>query len=108
MKYIDIRSSQSVQKLFEKEELLSLYAETTEGKLMIRCGYKFIEGKFLIEIIGIRLENTTTYEMFQVFEMENLIVNDYYGIKPLVISRADSVEKYDKDICQYYKTSLNN
>lgn len=108
MKYIGIESSQSVQRLFDNEKLKSLYAETKEDNLMIRCGYKFIEENFLIVIIAIRLENTATYEMFQVFEMDNLIVNDFNDIKPLIIPIANSIVEYNKDICRYYKTKENN
>ena len=104
MEHKGIGSSQSVQKLFMAKKLKSLYAQTTEDNLMIRCGYRFMDGRYLIEIIALCLENTETYEMFQVFEMENLIVNNYNDIKPLVVAIADSVIKYDKDICQYYKS----
>lgn len=104
MEYIGIYTSQNVQKMFDKLNLKSLYATTTKDGLMVRYGYKFENGFHVIELIAICLENSTTHDSFQVFEMENFMVISFDEMQPLVIEIANKIIAYNKDICKFYKS----
>ena len=58
---------------------------------------------FVLKNLAIQLDNSSTYEVFEIFELNNLQTTTEKEMKDLVNQIAEEVVKYNKDILKYYK-----
>ena len=103
MKYLGIIYSQNIDTYFEKNKVQDLIHFTKTDKLPIRIGFIFVDGMFVLKNLAIQLDNSSTYEVFEIFELNNLQTTTEKEMKDLVNQIAEEVVKYNKDILKYYK-----
>jgi flagellar biosynthesis/type III secretory pathway protein FliH len=58
---------------------------------------------YVLKNLAIQLDNSSTYEVFEIFELNNLQTTTEKEMKDLVNQIAEEVVKYNKDILKYYK-----
>lgn len=104
MEFSGIYSSQNLDQELKNNDLKIAYCATSEDGLMVCCGHKLVEGtiKICIYVIGIALQNTDSYETYEVFRFENLIADNHQHMKQIAKDFADKVIYYNKQICSYY------
>ena len=103
MKYLGIIYSQNIDTYFEKNKVQDLNHFTKTDKLPIRIGFVFVDRVYIPKYLAIQLDNSSTYEVFEMFELNNLQTTTEKEMKDLVNQIAEEVVKYNKDILKYYK-----
>ena len=109
MKFIGIKTSQDIEKYFKENEVNILLEFSSIDSRPIRIGYCLLDDKFVLRFIAIQLDNTPTYETFELFDMEysNYFTStDVKPIKVIAQSVSDEIIKYNNTILQYYKVKL--
>ena len=103
MKYLGIYFSQNIDTFFKKNNVKGLFHFTKTENLPIRIGFIFADELFIPKYLAIQLNNTSTYETFEMFEINNLQTTTEKELKDLANEIAEEVVKYNKDILKYYK-----
>lgn len=104
MKFLGIFNSQNIEKFFTDEKVKNLFQFTTEDNLPIRIGYYLMEKErtVVFRYLAIQMENTSTYETFELFNMDEfgpLLIDE---IEAIAKSIADEIIAYNKAMIQYY------
>lgn len=103
MEFLGITSSQNVEKLFEQNELKNIFKATFTDKLPIRIGYSFIDNLFVFRFLAIQMDNSYTYETFEVFDMDSITTNSFEDMIAIACTTADKIVEYNKRIVRHYK-----
>ena len=103
MKFIDIKSSQDIEKYFVSQNVQSLYEFASIDNRTIRIGYQLLEDKFIIKLVAIQLINTPTYEMYELFDADNIACADDIEVKAIALSFSDEMIDYNNAILRFYK-----
>lgn len=105
MEFCGICASQNLDKELRNKGFNIAYSKTSGDGLLVCCGHKLVEGtdKICIYVIGIALQNTDSYETYEVFSVDNMIADNYENMKQMAKDFADKVISYNKTICSYYK-----
>ena len=102
MKYLGLYSSQNVDEFFEKSELKTLLCFTEAEEIMVRIGYQCIEQNFVFRILAIQIDNSPTYETFEMFEMDEYQTKSDEELKNYARLNAEKVIRYNSEILNYY------
>ena len=102
MNYLGLYASQNIDKCFEKYGVSSLLRFTPRDKIMLRIGYQYIESVFIFRILAIQMDNSATYETFEVFDMDFCQATSEEEIVNIAYDIAEKIIGYNKDILRYY------
>ena len=103
MNYLGIYASQNIDKCFKKNGVSNLLRFTPRDKIMIRIGYQYIERVFVFRLLAIQMDNSATYETFEVFDMDFCQAKSEEEIVNIAYDIAEKILDYNKDIIRYYK-----
>lgn len=102
MKYISITSSQEIDEIFKNHNVKSAFRNATTSDTFYRIGYLFEDDKFVINLLAIQIDNTDSYEVFVLFEIDNLCVNSYDEMNAVIANLVDDIASYSKDLLKYH------
>lgn len=102
MIFLGITTSQDIERIFKEQKLQGIFHFTSIDKIPIRVGYTLAENRFVVMLLAIQLENTATYEMFELFKMGSIQTDSSDEMKTLAQNVADEVLDYNKRILHYY------
>ncbi|MBR5332344.1 MAG: hypothetical protein IKV32_03460 [Muribaculaceae bacterium] len=103
MKYLGIYSSQNVDLKFEKMNMKSAFHCTKTDKLPIIIGFIFVDEMIIPKFLAIQLDNSSTHESFELFEIGNIQFNTEKEMKDIASNIAEEIVRYNKDILRFYK-----
>lgn len=102
MEYLGLLSSQDVYQYFKEKGLKTLIRFTQIDNIMVLIGYQYIKPDVVLGLLAIQMENSSTYETFEVFDMSFLQKESISELEDYACSFAEGIIKYNKDILRYY------
>lgn len=102
MNYLGLYASQNIDKYFEKHGVSSLLRFTPRDKIMLRIGYQYIESVFIFRILAIQMDNSATYETFEVFDMDFFQATSEEELVIFAYDIAKKIIDYNTDVLRYY------
>ena len=101
MKYIGLYSSQNIDSCFKKYKVKNLLC-FTKKEIPLRIGYHFINDTYVLMLLAVQMDNSATYETFELFDMDSLQAKTLKEIEDLARNIAEEIIDYNKEIVQYY------
>lgn len=106
MKFLGVVNSQIIEELFAKENVKNLFQFTSKDNLPIRVGFCFTDNTCVLRFLAIQLENTSTFETFELFDMEYLGPYTIEDIEIIAKNISDEIVEYNKTILRYYSNNI--